>query len=200
MSKIDETIILMIRIGLIFVGIFTLVPSAAAQTVSSDIIESCKAKYPIPTITINFVEETTGHDHRQFLIRRCITTERKAILSRRKVERQRIRDAAHYDRSSARTQQYRTESENYLQDAIRRQNLKMQRFRSRTNLLNPEIFYEGRRSRRSIIRETEGLDRINAIRRSLRASDLPDPCLTVGAIRQFNNPCNNYGSRSGRRQ
>ncbi|MBT4120058.1 MAG: hypothetical protein HOG89_05570 [Candidatus Peribacter sp.] len=188
------------RLGLIFVGMILIAPAAHAQTVSADVTEMCKAKYPLPTLEINFVSEGTGHDPRQFLIRRCITTERKRILSERRAQRQQIRDAAHYDRSAARTHQYRIESENNLQDAIRRQNLKEQRFRSRTNLLDPEIFYEGRRSRRSIIRATEGLDRINAIRRSLRAADRPDPCLSVGAIRQFNNPCRNYGSRSGRTQ
>ena len=188
------------RIGLIFIGMFVFAPSVGAQTVSSGIIDECKAQYPLPTLEINFVEESTGHDPRQFLIRRCISNARKEILSQRRVERQRIRDAAHYDRSAARTQQYRIKSENYLQDAIRRQHLKMRRYRSRTNLLNPEIFYEGRRSRREIIRAAEGIDRINAIRRSLRSKNLPDPCLTVGAIRQFNNPCSNYGSRSGRRR
>lgn len=182
---------------LILAGVF-IAPHASAQMVSSDIVDMCRAKYPVPQFEINDVQESTGHDPRQYLVRRCITKERKKILNQRRVERQRTRDAAHFDRSSARTQQIRTESENYLQDAIRRQNLKEQRFRSRTNLLNPEIFYEGRRSRRSIIRATEGLDRINAIRRSLRADDLPDPCLSIGVIRQYNNPCRNYGSVRGR--
>jgi len=95
--------------------------------------------------------------------------------------------------------QLRIENENYLQDAIRRQNVKRGRFRSRTNLLNPQPFIEGRQSRRSIIRSTEGLDRINAIRRNLRQSNLPDPCISVRAIRQFNNPCRDYGSRAGSR-
>ncbi|MDP6561920.1 MAG: hypothetical protein QF793_03270 [Candidatus Peribacteraceae bacterium] len=186
------------RIGLIFVGILLFAPRASAQTVSNTIIDDCKALYPLETTEINFVTESTGHDPRQFLIRRCITTERKRILNERRTERQRIRDASHYDRSAARTQQLRAESENYLQDAIRRQNLKEQRFRSRTNLLSPDIFYEGRRSRRSIIRAAEGIDRINAIRRNLRAADRPDPCTSIGAIRQFNNPCRNYGSVRGR--
>ena len=190
----------MSRMYIIFVGILLYAPSAFAQTVSNDVVKTCKAMYPLPTLNINFVEESTGHDPRQFLIRRCITNERKRIISARRTERQRIRDAAHYDRSAARTQQYKERSENYLQDAIRRQNVKEQRFRSRTNLIDADIFRAARRSRRLIIRETEGLDRINAIRRSMRSRNLPDPCLTVGAIRQFNNPCRNYGSTSGRSQ
>jgi len=183
-----------IVIGILFA------PSALAQPVSNDIVATCKAMYPLPTLYINDEVESTGHDPRQFFIRRCITNERKKLINQRSAERQQIRDAAHYDRSAANVQRVRVTSENYLQDAIRRQNVKEQRFRSRTNLLGQDIFREARRSRREIVREAEGTDRINAIRRSLRSSDLPDPCLSVGAIRQFNNPCSNYGSRSGRRR
>jgi len=187
------------RFVFIVVGIL-IAPSALAQTVSTDVVEMCKGMYPLPTLNINDEVESTGHDPRQFLIRRCITNERKKLINQRSVERQQIRDAAHYDRSAANVQRVRVTSENYLQDAIRRQNVKEQRFRSRTNLLDPDIFRAGRRSRREIVREAEGIDRINAIRRSLRSNNLPDPCLSVGAIRQFNNPCSNYGSRSGRRR
>lgn len=187
------------RLSLIVVGIL-LAPSAFAETTSTDAIAKCKAMYPLPIFNINSNTESTGHDPRQFLVRRCISKERKRIISQRQITRQQIRATSRYDRSSARTQAYRIKSENYLQDAIRRQNLKEQRFRSRTNQLDPEIFKESRRSRREIVKQAEGLDRINAIRRNLRSKNFPDPCLSVGAIRQFNNPCRNYGSTSGRRR
>lgn len=186
------------RFGILLIGIFLFAPMASAQTISTEVTEKCKAKYPIRTYTSNSNIEATGADPRQFLIRRCITDERKKVLNTNRAERAQIRAAARYDRSAARSQQLRIENENYIQDAIRRQNLKQSRFRSRTNLLNTQIFYEGRQSRRSIVRESEGIDRINAIRRNLRAKDLPDPCTSVGAIRQFNNPCSNYGSKAGR--
>jgi hypothetical protein len=173
------------------------VPATASAMVSQTVIEDCKKMYPIANNTINFVTENTGHDPRQFLIRRCINTARQALRTGQQIERQQIRDAARYDRSAANIMQLRTENENYIQDAIRRQNVKRGRFRSRTNLLNTEILFEGRQSRRSIIRQTEGLDRINAIRRNLRQSNLPDPCTSVRAIRQFNNPCRDYGSEAG---
>jgi hypothetical protein len=165
--------------------------------VTNDVVELCKAQYPIPSLTINSNVESTGHDPRQFLIRRCITVERKKIISKRYADRQRIRDAAHYDKSAARTNALRKRSENNLQDAIRRQNVKEQRFRSRTNLINPDIFRVGRRSRRQIIRDAESIDRISVIRRLQRARNLPDPCLNVRAIRKINNPCRNYGSQRG---
>lgn len=192
--------VLMKRIGLLLIGTLLIAPSVHAQTVSDDIIAQCKAMYPIREYTTNTNTsiEKTGADPKQFLIRRCITEQRKKILNERRAERAQIRAAARYDRSAAQTQQLRIENENYIQDAIRRQNLKESRFRSRTNLLDPDIFYEGRRSRRAIIRDTEGLDRINAIRRNLRSQNLPDPCTSVGAIRQYNNPCSDYGSRAGR--
>lgn len=184
------------RSSLLLVGLLLFAPSVHAEIVSDEVQEMCKAKYPLPTRVINSNVEATGHDPRQFLIRRCITDERKRLISLQRAEREQVRATARYDRSAARTQQLRIENENYVQDAIRRQNLKESRFRSRTNLLGQEIFYEGRRSRRSIIQQEEGLDRINAIRRNLRAADLPDPCTQVRAIRQFNNPCKDYGSQS----
>lgn len=187
------------RLSLIVVGIL-FAPSAFAESASADAVSNCKAMYPLPTLSINFVQESTGHDPRQFLIRRCISNQRKKIMAQRQITRQQIRATSRYDRSAARTQAYKIKSENYLQDAIRRQNLKEQRFRSRTNQLDPEIFRDSRRSRREIVRQAEGLDRINAIRRNLRSKNLPDPCKTVGAIRQFNNPCRNYGSSRGSRR
>jgi hypothetical protein len=174
-----------------------LIPMSASAMLSESIINDCKSTYTLNSGNINFVEEKTGHDPRQFLIRRCITTARKALATEQRIERQHIRSAARYDRSAANVMQLRIENENYLQDAIRRQNVKRGRFRSRTNVLNTEILFEGRQSRRSIIRNTEGLDRINAIRRNLRQNNLPDPCTTVRAIRQFNNPCRDYGSEAG---
>ena len=187
----------MMRMSLIFIGIILFVPIASAQMVTNDAVEKCKAMYPLPTLSINSNVESTGHDPRQFLIRRCISNERKKIINNRRASRQLIRDAAHFDRSAAQTNRLRIRSENYLQDAIRRQNLKRRRFRSRTNLIDADIFREGRRSRRMIIRDAEGIDRINAIRRTMRAKNLPDPCLSIAAIRQFNNPCRNYGRVRG---
>lgn len=180
-------------------AVLFLLPSTASAMLSQSIIDDCKATYTLNSHNINFVEEKTGHDPRQFLIRRCISTARQALVTQQQIERQHIRDAARYDRSAANVMQLRTENENYLQDAIRRQNVKRGRFRSRTNVLNTQIFIEGRQSRRSIIRNTEGLDRINAIRRNLRQNNLPDPCTSVRAIRQFNNPCKDYGARAGSR-
>jgi hypothetical protein len=180
----------------LFVILF-LIPMSASAMLSESIINDCKSTYTLNSGNINFVEEKTGHDPRQFLIRRCISTARQAVITEQQIERQHIRDAARYDRSAANVLQLRTENENYLQDAIRRQNVKRGRFRSRTNLLNTQILFEGRQSRRSIIRTTEGLDRINAIRRNLRQNNLPDPCISVRAIGNARNPCKNYGSEAG---
>lgn len=168
---------------------------APAVFAAGEVEQTCEEKYPIPTNrSINFVEEKTGHDPRQFLLRRCIQNERKKLINERRAERQQLRDAARYDKSAARSQQLRIENENGTQDAIRRQNLKEQRFRSRTNTLDRTPFYEARQTRRSLIRGTEGVDRINAIRRRLMSTDQVDLCTTVGAIRKFNNPCSRYGS------
>ena len=180
-------------------AILFLIPMSASAILSESIINDCKSAYTLNSGNINFVEEKTGHDPRQFLIRRCISTARKALAAENRVERQQVRDASHYDRSAANVMQLRIENENYLQDAIRRQNVKRGRFRSRTNLLNTQILFEGRQSRRSIIRNTEGLDRINAIRRNLRQNNLPDPCTSARVISKFNNPCRDYGSRAGSR-
>jgi len=150
--------------------------------------------YPLPTLEINFVTESTGHDPRQFLIRRCISQKRKVLAGERRVERERIRETARYNRSSANIQRVRKGHDSYIRNALRRQYTRKTQFRTRTNSLDPDSFRESRRSRRAIIREAEGLDRINAIRRNTRAKNLPDPCASVGAIRQFNNPCRDYGS------
>ena len=173
---------------LLFIGLLIAIPS----TVHAGIAEDCKAKYPLPEREINFVEERTGHDPRQFLIRRCITKERKRMVNERRMERDQVRKAAHFDKSAAQAQKLRMKTEHYIQDAIRRQLVKTRRFRSRTNVLDAKLFREARSSRRSIIRQAEGHDHINAIRRSLRSRNLADPCLTVGAIR-YNNPCKDYG-------
>ncbi len=178
------TIVSTMKLRYLFTVAAALIPlTVSAEGTMEDEIERCKSLYNVQT--------STSQDPRQFLIRRCITTARQKMRTAQQVERQQIRAASRYDQSAARTQQLRTENENYLQDAIRRQNLKISRFRSRTNVLSPQIFYEGRQSRRSIIRETEGLDRINAIRRNLLRSNLPDPCITVRVISSANNPCKN---------
>ena len=196
-SRTDDNTHTMKKITLPLFALLFVVPATASAMVSTIIIEDCKAMYPIANNTINFVVENTGHDPRQFLIRRCINTARQSAITEQQIERQHIRDAARYDRSAANVLQLRTENENYIQDAIRRQNVKRGRFRSRTNLLNAQIFIEGRQNRRSIIRTTEGLDRINAIRRNLRQNNLPDPCISVRAIGNARNPCKNYGSEAG---
>lgn len=180
---------------LLVLALFLLPGTALADLSIDEKIEECKAKYTLRNFTLNSNAEYTGHDPRQFLIRRCITTARQAMRTQQQIERQQIRAAARYDRTAARVQQLRTENENYIQDAIRRQTVKISRFRSRTNVLDPDIFYEGRRSRRSIVRESEGLDRINAIRRNLRQQNLPDPCVSVRVLR-YNSPCQVDGSSS----
>ncbi|PIR53681.1 hypothetical protein COU75_04715 [Candidatus Peregrinibacteria bacterium CG10_big_fil_rev_8_21_14_0_10_42_8] len=173
------------------------VPSTASAMLSDAVIDECKAKYPIRDYSVNFIQEKTGADPRQFFIRRCITNARKSFVKEQQIEHQQVRSAVRYNRSAANVMQLRIENENYIQDAIRRQNVKRARFRARTNTLNTQLLLEGRQSRRSIVRSTEGIDRINAIRRNLRQNNLPDPCTSVGAIRQFNNPCKDYGSKAG---
>ncbi|MCA9371072.1 MAG: hypothetical protein KC680_03885 [Candidatus Peregrinibacteria bacterium] len=150
-----------------------------------EVEQTCEEKYPI---------SRTESSPRQFLLRRCIQNERKKLINERQAERQQMRDAARYDKSAARSQALRTLSENTTQDAIRRQNLKEQRFRARTNTIDKTPFYEARQSRRSLIRGTEGVDRINAIRRKMMSTQQIDPCTTVAAIRKFNNPCSRYGT------
>ena len=175
-------------------GFLALTVLATAAPASAMAEEECKAMYPIPNRTVNGIDENTGHDPRAFLIRRCLAKVRAEKRKAAFVERQQIRAAARYDKTSAVVQQRRIKSEDYTQDAIRRQLLKQSRFRSSTHTLDRTQFYEARQSRRSLIRGEEGVDRINAIRRRLMNTKGVDPCTSVLAIRKFNNPCSRYGS------
>ena len=94
-------------------AILFLIPMSASAILSESIINDCKSAYTLNSGNINFVEEKTGHDPRQFLIRRCISTARKALAAENRVERQQVRDASHYDRSAANVMQLRIENENY---------------------------------------------------------------------------------------
>ncbi len=151
--------------------------------------QECIDMYPLPDREINFVSENTGHDPRAFLIRRCISKIRKQRANERAGQRRQARAAAHFDASAAKATLRRKKTEDYIQGAVRRQILKKSRFRSSTHTLDRASFYKARYSRRSLVRETEGLDRINAIRRRLMKDKAIDLCTTVKAIRKFNNPC-----------
>ena len=170
------------------------VPSALAE----DPVALCKAMYPLPERKINFVEEKTGHDPRQFLIRRCISDERKKMASERRTERQKVRDTARFNRSAAKARQLQDRRDKGLHRDLGQQQQKRERLRVAPHRLSKSVFQNQRASRRAIVHEAEGGDRINAIRRRLRRKNLPDPCANIGAIRSFNNPCRDYGSRAGR--
>ena len=181
-------------IGVLAAFFVALTPKALAE----DPVATCKAMYPLPERNINFVEEKTGHDPRQFLIRRCITQERKKMSNERRAERQKIRETARFNKSADRAKRIQDRRAKGISRDLSQQQAKKQRLRVAPHRLGNSVFQSQRASRRGIIREAEGIDRINAIRRRLRARGADDPCENVGAIRRFNNPCKNYGSRAGR--
>lgn len=174
------------RFSFLLIGILLVAPQIAS---ASDAVATCKAMYPLPTRNINFVEESTGHDPRQFLIRRCITNERKKLSEARRVQRDQIRETARYNRSSARLKQLQDRRDKGLMRDLQQQQSKRERLRVAPHRLGRSEFVKQRASRRAIVREAEGFDRINAIRRRLRQKPLPDPCDSVGVIGKSNNPC-----------
>lgn len=170
----------------LFVGLMVFAPSVFA----SEAVELCKKMYPLPERNINFVEEKTGHDPRQFLIRRCITTERKKIAEQRRVERSNARHTARFNKSSDRAMQIQDRrSKGLTRDLVQQQQYR-ESLRVAPHRVGRSRFINARASRRSLVRDEEGLDRINAIRRKLKPN-LAELCRTVGAIGKRNNPCRN---------
>ena len=179
---------------LIGAALFATVSPAFAQTPW----EMCEAMYPIKDKEINFVSEKTGHDPRQFLIRRCINKERKKIAEQKRIKREESRKNFRSQRAVARMQALEKRLNMGVSRNLDRQEKKRSMLRKDPNRIGQGRFRVDRSSRRAVVRKAEGLDRINSLRRRLRRQNKPDPCESVGAIRRFNNPCKNYGERAGR--
>ena len=148
---------------------------------------SCAEKYPIPNLNINFVEEKTGHNPLQYLLRRCLADERREAAEERRAERRRARKENRLDLGQERSKELLNRSR---ADISRKLNRIPQ---TRPYTLDRTDYNQARRSRRTIVRNAEGFDRINAIRRRLMRTERVDLCTEVQAIGSTS-PCFNYGS------
>lgn len=161
-----------------------------AGTESATIEETCRAKYPLKDTTINFVQETTGHNPLQYLYRRCITDAKKKEMEARQQERRQERMDLRTQLQIQQGSVLRKAVESTTKKNVARQQTARFRFRSQTEMQSIQKFVAERRSRRSIIRDAEGYDRVNAILRNLPNTDPAELCKDVKVISGVSNPCN----------
>ena len=171
-----------------FIGIL-LLASIATGAHAETAEQMCKEKFNIPEEREIRFEVEKNHDPQLFLYRRCLRKERQERVGKRRALREAIRDINHGIQSSSKVQALQERLDNHLQRELRQADKTRSSYRGRTSQIDASQLKRSRASRRTIVRQKEGEDRINSLRRKLRTQTFKDPCEDVGAIRKRNNPC-----------
>ncbi len=176
------------------ITIFATLLAAPQITMANEAELSCREKYPVKNLTINFVEENTGHNPLQYLYRRCLTDARNKAMEARRIERYNERIEAQRLRRQQNATRLLNISNTRQQQAVERQQNTRRQFQTRDYEESVQQYVDERRSRRSIVNEAEGFDRVNAILRRMTGQQQADLCKSVKVISGVSNPCRRYGS------